>query len=165
MKSSGIKTSTVLASFLLAACLSMRAEVKLPAIFSDGMVMQQQTNANLWGTATPNKKVTVTTGWNGKQYEVTADKNGAWKLSVSTPEAGGPYTITFDDGTQKTLNNILIGELWLCSGQSNMEMPMKGFIPLTMMPNWKPRKKKRLRSVSVISVRRPIISEDWSMKY
>lgn len=76
MKSSGIKTSTVLASFLLAACLSMRAEVKLPAIFSDGMVMQQQTNANLWGTATPNKKVTVTTGWNGKQYAVTADKNG-----------------------------------------------------------------------------------------
>ncbi|KAB5052743.1 sialate O-acetylesterase, partial [Bacteroides thetaiotaomicron] len=127
MKSSGIKTSTVLASFLLAACLSMRAEVKLPAIFSDGMVMQQQTNANLWGTATPNKKVTVTTGWNGKQYAVTADKNGSWKLSVSTPEAGGPYTITFDDGTQKTLNNILIGELWLCSGQSNMEMPMKGF--------------------------------------
>ena len=127
MKSSGIKTSTVLASFLLAACLSMHAEVKLPAIFSDGMVMQQQTNANLWGMATPNKKVTVTTGWNGKQYAVTADKNGSWKLSVSTPEAGGPYTITFDDGTPKTLNNILIGELWLCSGQSNMEMPMKGF--------------------------------------
>ena len=97
MNSSGIKTSTVLASFLLAACLSMRAEVKLPAIFSDGMVMQQQTNANLWGMATPNKKVTVTTGWNGKQYAVTADKNGSWKLSVSTPEAGGPYTITFDD--------------------------------------------------------------------
>ena len=80
--------------------------MKLPAIFSDGMVMQQQTNANLWGTATPNKKVTVTTGWNGKQYAVTADKNGSWKLSVSTPEAGGPYTIAFDDGTQKTLNNI-----------------------------------------------------------
>ena len=67
MKSSGIKTSTVLASFLLAACLSMHAEVKLPAIFSDGMVMQQQTNANLWGMATPNKKVTVTTGWNSRQ--------------------------------------------------------------------------------------------------
>ena len=89
--------------------------------------MQQQTKANLWGTATPNKKITVTTGWNGKQYVATADKNGAWKLSVSTPEAGGPYSITFNDGSKKTLNNILIGELWLCSGQSNMEMPMKGF--------------------------------------
>ncbi|MGG6548862.1 UNVERIFIED_CONTAM: sialate O-acetylesterase, partial [Prevotella sp. 15_C9] len=60
-------------------------------------------------------------------YAATADKNGAWKLTVATPEAGGPYTVTFDDGTKKTLNNILIGELWLCSGQSNMEMPMKGF--------------------------------------
>ena len=127
MKSSIIKTGTMLAGFLLAACLSTHAEVKLPAIFSDGMVMQQQTNANLWGTATPHKKVTVTTSWNGKQYAATADKNGAWKLTVATPEAGGPYTVTFDDGTQKTLNNILIGELWLCSGQSNMEMPMKGF--------------------------------------
>ena len=67
------------------------------------------------------KKVTVTTSWNGKQYAATADKNGAWKLTVATPEAGGPYTVTFDDGTQKKLNNILIGELWLCSGQSNME--------------------------------------------
>lgn len=51
-------------------------------------------------TATPNKKITVTTGWNGKQYVATADKNGAWKLSVSTPEAGGPYSITFNDGSK-----------------------------------------------------------------
>ena len=106
MKSSIIKTGTMLAGFLLAACLSTHAEVKLPAIFSDGMVMQQQTNANLWGTATPYKKVTVTTSWNGKQYAATADKNGAWKLTVATPEAGGPYTVTFDDGTKKTLNNL-----------------------------------------------------------
>ena len=127
MRSSVIKKGTWLASFMLAVCLCAHAEVKLPAIFSDGMVMQQQTKANLWGTATPNKKITVTTGWNGKQYVATADKNGAWKLSVSTPEAGGPYSITFNDGSKKTLNNILIGELWLCSGQSNMEMPMKGF--------------------------------------
>ena len=127
MRSSVIKKGTWLASFMLAVCLCAHAEVKLPAIFSDGMVMQQQTKANLWGTSTPNKKITVTTGWNGKQYAATADKNGAWKLSVSTPEAGGPYSITFNDGSKKTLNNILIGELWLCSGQSNMEMPMKGF--------------------------------------
>ena len=127
MRSLRFRTSTILAGFLLFGSLSIQAEVKLPAIFSDGMVMQQQTNANLWGTATPNKKVTITTSWNGKQYVAAADKNGAWKLSVSTPKAGGPYTVTFDDGSKKTLNNILIGELWLCSGQSNMEMPMKGF--------------------------------------
>lgn len=101
MKSLRFRTSTILAGFLLFGSLSIQAEVKLPAIFSDGMVMQQQTNANLWGTATPNKKVTITTSWNGKQYVATADKNGAWKLSVSTPKAGGPYTVTFDDGSKK----------------------------------------------------------------
>lgn len=100
MKSSIIKTGTMLAGFLLAACLSTHAEVKLPAIFSDGMVMQQQTNANLWGRRLL-IKVTVTTSWNGKQYAATADKNGAWKLTVATPEAGGPYTVTFDDGTKR----------------------------------------------------------------
>ena len=106
MRSSVIKKGTWLASFMLAVCLCAHAEVKLPAIFSDGMVMQQQTKANLWGTSTPNKKITVTTGWNGKQYAATADKNGAWQLSVSTPEAGGPYSITFNDGSKKTLNNF-----------------------------------------------------------
>lgn len=110
-------------SFTMHVC----AEVKLPAFFSDGMVMQQQTNANLWGTATPKKEVRVTTGWDNKLYLVTSDTQGHWKLSVKTPEAGGPYTITFDDGVKTTLSNILMGELWVCAGQSNMEMPMKGY--------------------------------------
>lgn len=117
--------------FTAICCLStlfaMKAEVKLPAFFSDGMVMQQQTNANLWGTAAPSKTVKVTTGWNNKVYTTTSDTKGNWKLSVSTPVAGGPYVITFNDGQQTLLKNILMGELWLCSGQSNMEMPMKGF--------------------------------------
>lgn len=110
-------------SFTMHVC----AEVKLPAFFSDGMVMQQQTNANLWGTATPKKEVRVTTGWDNKLYLATSDTQGHWKLSVKTPEAGGPYTITFDDGVKTTLSNILMGELWVCAGQSNMEMPMKGY--------------------------------------
>ncbi|WP_024993804.1 sialate O-acetylesterase [Phocaeicola paurosaccharolyticus] len=107
--------------------ISMEAEVKLPAIFSDGMVMQQSCDANLWGSATANSPVVITTSWNKKRYKVNADKNGKWKISVKTSSAGGPYNITFDDGKRLTVNNILIGELWLCSGQSNMEMPMKGF--------------------------------------
>lgn len=118
---------------LLIACLVVlafttgKAEVKLPAFFADGMVMQQQSNVNLWGTATPKKQIIVTTGWDKKQYTVRTNDKGEWKLSVATPKAGGPYTLTFNDGQIKTLNNILIGELWICSGQSNMEMPMKGF--------------------------------------
>lgn len=130
------RTRTLLAAALLVvATFAADAEVKLPAIFSDGMVMQQQTNANLWGTATPNSNVFVTVGWRAaKSYTTRADNAGQWRITIATPAADGkPYSIAFSDGatpsngTPKVLKNILIGELWLCSGQSNMEMPMKGF--------------------------------------
>lgn len=113
--------------FVASFALSLFAEVKLPSFFADGMVLQQQTEAKLWGTASAQKKVTVTTSWDGKVYTTTADNAGVWKLSVSTPTAGGPYDISFDDGKKTVLKNVLIGEVWICSGQSNMEMPMKGF--------------------------------------
>ena len=103
------------------------AQVVLPACLTDNMVLQQQTKANLWGTETPGKAITIITSWNGKAYQAKADAAGNWKIKVSTPGYGGPYTITFDDGTITTLKNILIGEVWLCSGQSNMEMPLTGF--------------------------------------
>lgn len=118
-------TATLLSAVLI--CTHALAEVKLPAFFSDGMVMQQQTQANLWGTAAPRKQVTILPTWDNKTYTTTADAQGSWKLSFPTPEAGGPYDITISDGQPLTLKNILIGELWICSGQSNMEMPMKGF--------------------------------------
>lgn len=122
-----VKQKQFILLLLMLVTLPSLAEVKLPAFFSDGMVMQQQINTNLWGTATPKKRVVVTTGWDRKQYSTTTDVFGKWKLSVETPAAGGPYDITFDDGKQLVLKNVLIGELWICSGQSNMEMPMKGF--------------------------------------
>ncbi len=114
-------------SLILAIASASFAEIKLPAIFADNMLLQQQTTANIWGKAKPSSKVTVITGWNLKKYATESDANGDWKLSFSTPKAGGPYTIVLKDDKVLTLKNILIGELWLCSGQSNMEMPMKGF--------------------------------------
>lgn len=118
-------TWLVFLSFI--SLLTVNADIKLPAIFADDMLMQQKSTCNIWGQATPNKKVTIITGWNLKNYSTTADGNGNWKLAISTPKAGGPYTMAISDGKVLTLKNILIGELWLCSGQSNMEMPMKGF--------------------------------------
>lgn len=103
------------------------AEVRLPSFFSSDMVMQQQTECNIWGTATANHQVKVVTSWDKKSYKIKSGNDGAWRLQVKTPAAGGPYSITLDDGKETRLDNILIGELWLCSGQSNMEMPMKGF--------------------------------------
>jgi len=103
------------------------ANVTLPAIIGSNMVQQQQSEAALWGKAARNARVTVTTSWNKRQYTVKAGADGAWKVKVQTPAAGGPYEITISDGTAVTLRNILIGEVWICSGQSNMEMPVKGF--------------------------------------
>ena len=109
------------------SAIVMKAEIKLPRMFDDNMVMQRNSNCNIWGTADALKTVAVTTSWNGKTYKVKVGDDGKWKLKISTPDAGGPYNIKLSDGKALTLHNILIGEVWICSGQSNMEMPMKGF--------------------------------------
>ena len=106
--------------------LPLGAKVKLPAIIGNDMVLQQNTNVNLWGWATRSRKITVRTSWDNKNYTTTSASDGTWKIQVQTPSAGGPYTITISDGEPVTLTNVLIGEVWLCSGQSNMEMPVKG---------------------------------------
>ena len=117
-------------AFLLVMALSVThvfAEIKLPSIFCDNMVMQQQTDAAIWGKAGKNSTVKVSTSWNNKSYTVRSSNEGDWKLKVATPKAGGPYEITISDGKALKLKNVLIGEVWVCSGQSNMEMPIKGF--------------------------------------
>ena len=114
-------------SIMLLCTLGMNAKVKLLPIFSDNMVLQQQTDAPLWGEATPGKAVTVTTSWDGKSYTTNAGNDGRWMLRVPTPKAGGPYSIAISDGKPVTLKGVMIGEVWLCSGQSNMEMPMQGW--------------------------------------
>ncbi|MFA4868626.1 MAG: sialate O-acetylesterase [Pedobacter sp.] len=106
---------------------SAKAKVELPAVISNGMVLQQNSNAALWGRAKPGKMLRITTSWDKKVYQTSVSTDGKWTTKVKTPKAGGPYEITFDDGDTFKLDNILIGEVWLASGQSNMEMPLKGF--------------------------------------
>ena len=118
--------------FLLLAVAAMmaltaHAEVKLPAFFMDNMVLQQQTTARIWGTATPKKVVKVTASWSEEEFTAKADKEGKFMVELPTIEAGGPYELTISDGEAVTLKNVMLGEVWICSGQSNMEMPMKGF--------------------------------------
>lgn len=102
------------------------AKVSLPAFFADDMVLQQQTDAVVWGTAKPDTKVVITTTWSKDKTVVRSDPDGRWSARIATPVAGGPYEITFSDGERLTLKNVLVGEVWICSGQSNMEMPLKG---------------------------------------
>ena len=123
-----MKKTLILAALLVMFGSALDAKVTLPSVISDNMVLQQQTDAALWGTAKPGKKVTITTSWNKAKKVVTADsETGKWLVRVATPAAGGPYEITISDGEAVTLKNVLIGEVWWCSGQSNMEMPMKGY--------------------------------------
>ena len=112
---------------VLAAAVPARAKVTLPAVFSDNMVLQQGASAPVWGTAQPGARVKLTASWNGVTLATRADDNGRWRMDVATPAAGGPYRITVSDGEKLVLENVMIGEVWLCSGQSNMEMPFVGW--------------------------------------
>jgi sialate O-acetylesterase len=111
----------------VATLMNVQSEIKLPAIFADHMVLQRETSTKMWGKADANKRVTVVTSWNLKRYTTNSDANGNWQIDITTPRAGGPHTIVISDGKPMTLSNVMSGEVWLCSGQSNMEMPVKGY--------------------------------------
>ncbi|RZL67944.1 MAG: sialate O-acetylesterase [Pedobacter sp.] len=102
------------------------AKISLPNIFGDNMVLQQKSSVALWGMSKKSGQVLITTSWDRKNYQAKANADGKWKLNVNTPTAGGPFEISFSDGEKLILKNILIGEVWVCSGQSNMEMSLKG---------------------------------------
>ena len=106
-----MKNKCMLVAALLLLSGTISAKVVLPPMFSDNMVLQQQADAPIWGEAKPMKTVKVTTSWDGKTYETLADKEGKWKLSVRTPEAGGPYELTLTDGQKLVLKNVMIGEV------------------------------------------------------
>ena len=117
----------VISLFFLLGSATLSAQVKLLPIFSDNMVLQQQTQAPIWGESKPKKKVEITTSWDQKKYTIQADAQGKWSTKVATPVAGGPYNITISDGKKVKLSNVMIGEVWICSGQSNMEMQVEGW--------------------------------------
>jgi sialate O-acetylesterase len=116
---------------LLACCVAFAhlgfGKIILPALVGDNMVLQQQSVVSLWGKAKARAAVAVTTSWDGKKYTAQSAADGSWRIRVSTPAAGGPFTISLSDGEAMLLKNILIGEVWVCSGQSNMSMPMIGY--------------------------------------
>ena len=130
----------LLSFFICHLSFSVSAKVRLPQFFSDNMVLQQQSECNIWGKADKGKSVVVITSWDKKSYSATVNQAGEFSLKVHTPKAGGPYEITFATATPSksstpssglafdfTLRNVMIGEVWICAGQSNMEMQMKGF--------------------------------------
>lgn len=110
-----------LALFLVFCVVSLaRADVTVGKIFASNMVVQRETNAPFWGTAVAGEKVTVSASW-GAHAETTADADGRWRVVLATPPAGGPFTIAIKGNNAVELTNVLSGEVWLCSGQSNMQ--------------------------------------------
>ena len=150
----------------MAVATGLQAKVRLPRLVSDNMVIQQQTDVRLWGWAKPGRKVVATTSWSGQRPETKADKEGRWLLTVRSPQASyEPLSITFDDGDgQVTVQNVLAGEVWVCAGQSNMEMPVKGFwqCPVKDYNQWviESAQHKGVHSVKIPSVMRAEPQED-----
>lgn len=111
--------------FVLLSIISLNARIKLSGIISDNMVLKQKANIPLWGWENPGTTVTVFTGWDNKRYSIKTSSYGEWKIYIKTPSAGGPYTITIEGENKLSLKNVLIGEVWLSSGQSNMEWTLR----------------------------------------
>ncbi len=120
-----MKNRTLYLLFFLAAICSFHAKVKLPALVSDGMILQRNQDLKIWGYADAGEKITIK--FINKTYNTKADQNGNWTLMLPKLNAGGPYIMTINE---ITLKDILIGDVWVASGQSNMELPMRRLTPL-----------------------------------
>ena len=103
------------------------AQIQMGPLFSDDMILQRESQVPIWGLASPNEKVTVLSSWNNKTTSTTADNDGNWNVKIETPQAGGPYQLNIST-SNSVLNysNVLIGEVWIASGQSNMQMALFG---------------------------------------
>ena len=109
--------------------------LELPALIGEGMVLQQNSDVVLWGEINPNRKIEITTSW-GIRERVKADKEGNWSANIKTQGAGGPFEIAFQTSDTSTIvNDVYLGEVWLCSGQSNMEMTLTGWPPSDSINN------------------------------
>ena len=120
---------------ILFSCGHYANKLMLPSLISDGMVLQQNSDVKLWGESSPGAPVTVTASW-GTKANGTTNSKGKWMVTLKTGSAGGPYEVGIQAGdTSVTIKNVLLGEVWLCSGQSNMEMPMQGWPPMALIRN------------------------------
>jgi sialate O-acetylesterase len=100
----------------------MLANISLPAIFSDNMVLQRNAKVKFWGWANPKEEISIQPSWTNQEYKITANNQASWQIEIPTTNENKPFTISFKGYNEIVLKNVLLGEVWLCSGQSNMEM-------------------------------------------
>jgi sialate O-acetylesterase len=142
----------------LISCQKGPVNLKLPSLIGDNMLLQQKADLKIWGKAAPDRKIKVSASWDATATS-KAGENGKWSVTLPTPAAGGPYTITISSGdTSIIVKNVLVGEVWFCSGQSNMEMPMEGWPPVdTIMGS-----SKVIKSASIPEIRLFIVQKNYS---
>lgn len=123
-----MKRLILIVLFVCCACLVRAQHLELPPLFASGMVLQQQSDVELWGWARPGAKIRVRTSWSRARAEAVSDSRGRWSVSLSTPEAGyEPRTLTVESaGERIELEDVLIGDVWFVGGQSNMQMNFRG---------------------------------------
>ncbi|HZY61624.1 MAG TPA: sialate O-acetylesterase, partial [Edaphobacter sp.] len=132
------KLSGVLLLLFLPVARSAVAEIRLPHILSDHTVLQREAPIHIWGWSDPEEKITVR--FHNQTRSAEANAEGEWNLWLMPEQAGGPYTLAVNGSSSGaastiTLSDVLVGDVWLASGQSNMEMPMKGFSGGTEVKN------------------------------
>ncbi|MFN8208571.1 MAG: sialate O-acetylesterase [Bacteroidales bacterium] len=117
------RSRTSFAALLLLCAASVTAQLQLPRLISDGMVLQREVPLKIWGWTEKNREVSL--HFLGKEYSTSADTAGKWMIHLPSQKTGGPFTMTISSGDTIELTNILLGDVWICSGQSNMELPMR----------------------------------------
>ncbi|HTR81439.1 MAG TPA: sialate O-acetylesterase [Bacteroidota bacterium] len=126
---------TFLILVMAESVISQSQPFQFASVFTDSMVLQQQSKVWVWGEGQPGKSITIRASWNDSAL-AEIDSQGVWYTTIQTARAGGPYELRASDGdTTLTLCNVLLGEVWLCSGQSNMEMPLEGWPPTSTVMN------------------------------
>jgi sialate O-acetylesterase len=146
-----------LVSVGLLACGLANAQLELPGIFASNMVVQRGQPVRVWGTGAPGARVEVTLG--PRSGTATTDAEGGWQVALEPVAAGGPYTLAIaSGGAAKTLTNVLCGDVWLCSGQSNMQLPVKEVDPLEQKAELAERPNVRLCSVPKVPSAKPLSS-------
>ena len=123
-----MKNNILLIISLFAINLIASQNLKLPSIFNDNMILQQDSNISIWGWSKSRSSISITVSWNEKTLITNSDDNGKWIINIKTPKSGKSHEISLKSGDQKiSLSNILMGEVWIASGQSNMQMNLKGY--------------------------------------
>ena len=116
----------IVISFL--SVFNLNSQIEPNPLFSDNMILQRNSNVNVWGKADKGKDLSLSVSWSDKTYTTKVNNDGSWRLNIATPSEGGPYQIDIlcNDNVLK-IKNVMIGEVWVASGQSNMEMTLSGF--------------------------------------